>query len=476
MKWCFLINSASCLPEFLGKLGKQAVKENDECIVILSSKIAEYSKKVFFPKETKFISMIDWFTDNYKENKNDFSGLTWKEFFPLFYRNKWVKIDYDKSVETALQHIQFFKFIFENEKPDMIVSESPSGFFHEVAYLLSRKNKVPYLGVEVSKLENRIDIYDSGFLCSKYEETFNQLKDIDISCEEKEYAQKFVKGFISHEVSPDLNFDKVYSNRFGFIGHYLKRLKEVGGLLLKYMLKRNTYKNFDCESESVLKVCFSAPFRRKKRQLKTILQKNVFPKMEKNSDQFFIYPLHFQPESTTSIYATYYYDQLNTIKNIAFALPFPYKLYVKEHPVSVGTRHGSFYKQLRELPNVVLVGPYENVEQLIRKSEGVVVLTGTIGMEAALAGKPAYVLGSVYYSFHPFCRRLKNFEELRDRIKDDLINKPDKSNLDNINNRFIAAYFRNTMEGDLLSASTGQDKNNYRQILKTLREFPKTRT
>ncbi|MEK7124311.1 MAG: hypothetical protein AAB877_01315 [Patescibacteria group bacterium] len=142
--------------------------------------------------------------------------------------------------------------------------------------------------------------------------------------------------------------------------------------------------------------------------------------------------------------------------------------------MSVGTRPKSFYDKIKKLPNVVLIGPQENPEKLIKKSQGVIVLNGTMGMEAALSGKPAYVFGNVYYSCHPFCRKLNNFDELRDRIMEDLANKPDISKLENINNRFVASYLRNTIAGNMLSASSLEDKNNYVQIINNLRIFSRT--
>ena len=181
--------------------------------------------------------------------------------------------------------------------------------------------------------------------------------------------------------------------------------------------------------------------------------------------------MHFQPETSTSVWATYFCDQLNTIKNIAFALPFPYKLYVKEHPAAVGLRSGSFYRKLQELPNVVLIHANENVEKLVAKSMGVVTLTSTIGMEAAFVGKPVYVLGNVFYSYHPMCRPVRGFGELKENIERDLANKPRINNLEDINCRFVISCFKNTIAGRVVSASQENDVNNYQSIYKDIKFY-----
>jgi capsule polysaccharide modification protein KpsS len=162
---------------------------------------------------------------------------------------------------------------------------------------------------------------------------------------------------------------------------------------------------------------------------------------------------------------------LNTVKNIAFTLPFPYKLYVKEHPASVGLRPKSFYKKFKKLPNVVLISPEENIESIIKKSSGIITLTSTVGMEAALVGKPVYVLGNVSYSYHPLCRKPRNFEDLKNNIEKDLVDKINTDNLEDINCRFIISSFRNTIHGSIVSASREKDINDYKLIYEKIKSY-----
>jgi capsule polysaccharide export protein KpsC/LpsZ len=206
------------------------------------------------------------------------------------------------------------------------------------------------------------------------------------------------------------------------------------------------------------------------RRLKFLFQKNIYDSLDEN-DKFFLFPLQSQPEYSTLILARYFSDQVNTIKNAAFTLPFPYKLYVKEHPIVQGDRPKNFYRKIKQIPNVVLVSPYENVENLIKKSQGIVTLTGTIGMEAALAGKPVYVLGDVFYSYHPWCRKVKGFEELKQRIEADLNRESFPGDLENVNLRFIISYFRNTIAGDITAASSKNDANDYQAIYQDVKRM-----
>lgn len=465
------MNNASYLSEFFGKLAVEAIKQEDECLIICNSKVSEYGKRKFYPKEAKFISKIDWCIKDYNPNKKEFGDLSWKQIFSAFDRFKSLNFSYENSVKMTSHLYQFFEFIFKEEKPDIVIAEPPAGLFHETVYYFCKNNNVPYIGVGSSRFDNKTDIYDSEFTLSEYEKTFKEIKEQDILKKEKEFAEDFVEKFVNHKHVPSyVGLAKIRLSQFSIAKHYIKKINELKPVW-NYFLKRKLFKDFDYESEARLKRSLSAFFRMEKRQFKILLQQNIFSKMGKNDSNFFFFPLHYQPEASTSVWATYYSEQLSTIRNIAFSLPFPYKLYVKEHPASVGLREINFYKKLKKIPNVVLISPYENIQTIIEKSLGVITLTSTSGMEAALSGKPVYVLGNVFYSYHPFCRKIKNFEELGNKIREDLVKKPNANDLKNINTRFIISLLRNAIEGDIVLAGKEKDTNDYKLIYQNLKKY-----
>ena len=478
MKWLFIVNNSSFFPEFFGKLAEQAIEQGNECLIIMNSKIVEFTKKEVFPDKAKFISRVDWCLENYKPDRKEFSDLSWKELFPTFDRYKPSGFfGYNGSFNAMSQTYQFFEFIFQQEKPDVVIGEPPAGLFHEIAYNFCRTNNKPYFGLGNSRFDGRLDIYDSEFTFSRYEKDFKEIKDVGISAEEKKFAKNFIEKFISHQALPhyfNLGIAGSYPTQFSILKHYIKRIKKEVPFLLGCFFKTKNFKNFDYETEIALRYALVSPWRAERKKIRALLQKNVFSKTN-DSDNFFFYPLQGPPEASTSIWATYYSDQLSTIKNIAFTLPFPYKLYVKEHPGCIGLRTASFYKKLKDLPNVVLISPRESIEQIVKKSSAVITLTSTVGMEAALSGKIAYVLGNTSYSYHPFCQKIRSFEELKDRIKDDLSNKPDINDLGSVNLRFVISCFRNTIKGSIISAGQKEDANDYKLIYQKLKSYAVSR-
>jgi hypothetical protein len=124
-------------------------------------------------------------------------------------------------------------------------------------------------------------------------------------------------------------------------------------------------------------------------------------------ERFAYFPLQMQPETTTSVMAPTFLDQVNLIETIARALPMTLSLYVKEHPMMLGLRPAAYYRRLRQIPNVRLVAPDVPSHDLITRSALVLTITGTAAWEAAAIGTPA-----ITFARTPFdgCKGIARFQ------------------------------------------------------------------
>jgi hypothetical protein len=134
-----------------------------------------------------------------------------------------------------------------------------------------------------------------------------------------------------------------------------------------------------------------------KLRIKLFLSLESVPRPEK----FVLFPLHVTPEATLLGSVPELADQFSLIKNISMNLPAGVFLYVKEHPyqpVGLGLDY-AFYKRVQSLPNVRLYGAGVRAESIYSDSNclAVVVIAGTIGLEAALKRKPVFVFGRPIY-------------------------------------------------------------------------------
>lgn len=104
------------------------------------------------------------------------------------------------------------------------------------------------------------------------------------------------------------------------------------------------------------------------------------------NEKYLYYPLTGQPEYATQIMDNMWINQLTIIEALAKSVPFDWKIYVKEHPGTIGwrVRPFSFYRELRAYPNVRLI-PIDTENNLaVSHAQMVVALSSTAGWEAFL--------------------------------------------------------------------------------------------
>jgi hypothetical protein len=118
--------------------------------------------------------------------------------------------------------------------------------------------------------------------------------------------------------------------------------------------------------------------------------------------KYVYFPLHLQPEMTTSALGGPFVDQALAIELLSSILPNDIKIYVKENPKQMGFMRGpTFFHRVQRLKNVQLVPENINSHELIRNSIFVATITGTAGWEALSAGKVALVFGNAWYRSLP---------------------------------------------------------------------------
>jgi len=83
-------------------------------------------------------------------------------------------------------------------------------------------------------------------------------------------------------------------------------------------------------------------------------------------------------------------------------------------------RDPKFYREIQKIPNVRLIDPTIDSLDLMRDARVVTAVTSTIGLEAALMGKPVITFGSVFYNVLPSVHRCTEMDSLPMMIVDAL--------------------------------------------------------
>lgn len=137
---------------------------------------------------------------------------------------------------------------------------------------------------------------------------------------------------------------------------------------------------------------------------------------------FVLYALHKQPESSIDVMGRYYEDQWKLIHAIWRTLPAGWHLYVKEHSNAIGDRSLGFYHRIAALPNAHIIHERASAPALIRASQAVFTVTGTIAYEAALLGKASFTFAPMFFNRLAPCKAvtidaLRDCEDLRELIE-----------------------------------------------------------
>lgn len=146
-------------------------------------------------------------------------------------------------------------------------------------------------------------------------------------------------------------------------------------------------------------------------------------KGEINLDVDYVYfPLHLQPEMTTSAFGKEFCDQILAIERVSEMIPPTWRIYVKEYPIQSAYMRGDlFFKRLELLPKVQFIGgennTYSSTYDLIKHSRFVATITGTAGWEAISGEKPALVFGLAWYRKLPGVFEYANNPKLEDILQ-----------------------------------------------------------
>ncbi len=160
-----------------------------------------------------------------------------------------------------------------------------------------------------------------------------------------------------------------------------------------------------------------------KRQLK--IEYQSFTDSVDYSQKYIYYPLHYQPERTTSPEGGLFVHQRLVVKLLSICIPQGWSLLVKEHPSQFFDslygergRNKQFYHDIASSKNVTLVPLSESQTELIDNAEAVATITGTAGWEAIARQVPSIIFGNPWYRTCSGTFSIKSKEELESVIND----------------------------------------------------------
>src|SRR5215217_710449 len=346
----------------------------------------------------------------------------------------------------------WFDRLISYEIDFVIFSVVPHRGFDYILYLVAKflnKDVLMFKHTYIASVVSPIEDISGGTIPMEESnpfaiDVFNLLKDKAISYQTEISEEAIVPTYMIEQKSTN-NLQGVFKS---FFWHLLPKNAFKESLVsLRYRFK-NPYKHSPLNVRIAYKNSFLNLSRL--RRLKAEYHKRITNVNLDDGKNYFLFGLHYQPEETTVPSAGIFYNQFSLIKHISSKLPENSVLIVKEHTTQFHPnydghrgRYRDIYESIKDLPNVVMINDEISSNLLLKKVTAVFTLTGTIGLEALLRGKPVIVFGNAW------CRKINGVidifgnPELYDDLNDKLIKLP------KIENSAIFDFFR-SISKDLL--------------------------
>jgi len=276
--------------------------------------------------------------------------------------------------------------IFNNFKPDIVISPVLNSFIHAMINLYCKKNNIPIFGTTDSKVDN-INIFTNSYLDNKgsFIDYLTQIREgkIKIDYNSLYEEENFIKNKIlelkkkgSIDISQNINLSyilnqiKLFARSFKFKKNVLGSTQDLTNpiIFLRNLFLYHYYsyktKFFEYDNLDIL-------------------------------NNFAFMPLLMQPEENIDLVSTRFNNQIETARLIAMSLPADMQLVVKDHPHMHERRATSYLEKIKYLPNVKLVSNSIPNWKIFEKTKIVIAASGTSVFEASILGKQTILLGNL---------------------------------------------------------------------------------
>ncbi len=292
--------------------------------------------------------------------------------------------------------------LFLNLKPCLFVSIDMETLATNSFFEMSQKTGTPFVTFLESRIMNRwVARRDLGYGMSLQlqQEIFSKNYDPICNPDVENFIEYFkmtnANSYESYSAQLSLQSRKYFSSNKRFIQ------KLIFDLFTYLIWLANVIKS-GRSSRAYRVVRFDQSFRKLPRaEFKRWLMPykirydNYFISTIEDDSKFFFWSLHDRPEGSGLVLGDGI-DEIDTLVDFANLLRRKQpnvKILVKENALMYGIRDKKIYKILIEQGNIVLISPYVSSRPFIARSLGVLGISGTVLLEAAILEKPSWAFG-----------------------------------------------------------------------------------
>ena len=399
-----------------------------------TQKLVNFKKTWFFHDQIKkehFQPDFDYLKKIEKKYKVNLWQLVQNErifLYPDFH-----KFSKNEILQILEQECRFFDKILDDIKPDYFFTKLASFHHLELFYQMCKNTNTKVQAINfgllsqnciITQEHEKLDMIEDFEKIESKNRNFNELQQFMNSFDLTKQLEK-------NTIAPSTKIHDQVSASFEY---FLRSDSE----------NSNTHYPYYGRTKFNVFFYYLTDFLKTKRR-KSFIDKNLKKSIPKNV-QFAYFPLHLEMERTLLISAPYYTNQLEVIRNIAQSLPINYKLFVKEHPIQYarGWRSSKEYEEIMKIPNVVLLHPSVDKNELFQKCSLIITIAGSAGFEGLFYGKPVITFAELNFSMLNSVETVTNLFELPKIINKSLMKKIEPNELD----KFVSLLEKSTTNFD----------------------------
>lgn len=408
------------------------------------------------------------------------------------------RLDYDRFsfnyMERERHYLNLIKSwtaVLDLYNINLVVSSvMPHRVYDYVLYLLCKKRGIKFVILQYTLCPARIyatdNVYSIGDMFVADYHKYLKEKNL----KKENLPDDLLKAFVTVQKSYDeakpyymnqhAQKSKRYNNIFYYAKDYLKRynlkgmLKVIkkGGVSVtmrknrKYSLEDTRFSIIDILRIELKKMSYNKTMRQYYQSLAT---------EPVSGEKFVFFPLHYQPEASTSPTGDIFVNQRLCIETILKNTPDDWLVYVKEHPTQFHnhmlghtSRIKEFYKDLLKSKRVRLIPQEITSFNIMKNAKAVATIIGTVGWEAVMHHIPVVMFGLFWYENMPGVLRItdaasaKGIKSFIDEYQYD--EQKVLAYLMSVSDNTVQAYHY-AGEKELTSVSEGDSIENIRKLI-----------
>ena len=348
-----------------------------------------------------------------------------------FVARKPVSNDYILSV--CWRTYQLVQEMLDHVKPDYVLAPVVASLANYLLFLECRRRGIPFFTIASARFANVFYVADDQYMGSaRVRERFRELADDPVPSPKYAEARRLYDEIRQRADSARPSYMRRVARSRPTAGGYVRA---VGALALmaprlaRALLRPRhvmAIRKIWMPANSRWNAARSVLVNTRERFVPTDRQRPCLRSLDQARFPYVFFPLHVEPELSLLVFAPEHTNQIELCRRVALALPRGVRLLVKEHPAMVTSRPRRFYEDLAGLVNVELIHSSVSSHDIFAdaRCRAVLVVSSTVGFEAAMDGRPVVSLGPTDYAVLPTVQPAASLEEAIERLRALCVGQP----------------------------------------------------